>query len=674
MRTISLIFGTTNSVAVGTPDSLTEEIYEKSFKPFLTTLYQHPDIELTVHYTGVLLEWLQERHPELIMLINEMVKRGQIEVLGGSYYDTVLPLVPSNDRSAQIEALTTLVRRRFGKRPRGAWITELVWEPGMPSSLRRSGMEYIFVGESHLAGAGLRGAELLEPVITEDQGKTLLAFPISADISLFPFRSDPKHVIDRIAGCADESGRRVLSLVADGECFGYWNGSNSALYDEGWLTEFLQGLRAAKDTIVTTQPRRLWKRDGEHRKRYFPVTSYDEMMRWSLPVARRRELERLQNGRLSKSSRTFLQGGHFRQFLSKYAESNLMYAKTIHVNILVNQIRGDKYQKRAAREELWQGECHSAYWHGKRAGIYANASRKAVYSALISAEKTSRQRGVFKTHLSTEDFDMDGLTEYLYHGNEINMYVHRKGGMVFELDYLAKPWNYLDTFTRIREIYHDRIDDKYTTDSYPRRAFLDHFFSADDSIGSFGRMDYRELGGFLNKPYTEKECRKDAMDLTFCADGIIEGDGGAAPVHLEKRYRMKRNAIFVDYSIANRGEMDLKTCFGCEINLSFSSMDDAALKMSCQSDGALSDLPSGQSSVIGVDGFSCLDRKNGVTIQGNWDRRCELWVLPVEAGWADWSGKHVGYQSTCFLPRWHIALPAGESWRASLQLSFARTR
>jgi 4-alpha-glucanotransferase len=674
VKAISLIFGTTNTVAVGTPDGLTEEIYEKSFKPFLTTLYKYPDIDLTVHYTGVLLEWLQDRHPEFIMLINEMVKRGQIEVLGGSYYDTVLPLVPSNDRSAQIEALTTLVRRRFGKRPRGAWITELVWEPGMPSSLRRSGMEYVFLADSHFAGSGLRGAELLEPAITEDQGKTLLVFPVSAEISLFPFRSDPRHVIDRISGSASDSGRRVVSLIADGECFGYWNGSNRTLYDDGWLTEFLEGLRAAKNTIVTTHPRRLWKQDGEHRKRYFSVTSCDDMMKWSLPASRRREFERLQNGRLSKSSRTFLQGGHFRQFLSKYPEANLMYAKTMHANILVNQIRGDKYQKRAAREELWKGESHSAYWHGKRAGIYANASRKAVYSSLILAEKTSRQRGVFKTHLSTEDFDMDGLTEYLYHGNEINMYVHRKGGMVFELDYLAKPWNYLDTLTRIPEIYHDRIDEEYTIDTYPRRAFLDHFFDADEPIDSFDDMSYRELGSFLNRPYTVKECKKDTMDLTFGVDGNVGGNGEGAAVYLEKRYRMKRNAILVDYSIANRSSTELALCFGSEINLSFSSMDEAALKMSLQTEGTLSDLESGKSAVSKVNGFTCLDRKNGVTIQGNWDRQCELWVLPVEAGWTDWSGKHVGYQSTCLVPRWNVMLPSGAEWRASLQLSFARTR
>jgi alpha-amylase len=179
MRTISLIFGTNNGIATGTPEEQIEQLYQRAYKPFLTTLYTFPDIFLTLHYNGVLLEWFQERHPEFIMLLNEMIKRGQIELLGGTFYETVLPLIPSSDRTAQIELLTTMIRRRFGKRPRGAWVTELIWEPAMPSSLKRSGMEYIFLGDGHFIEAGLRENELLEPVFTEDQGKMLLVFPIS---------------------------------------------------------------------------------------------------------------------------------------------------------------------------------------------------------------------------------------------------------------------------------------------------------------------------------------------------------------------------------------------------------------------------------------------------------------------------------------------------------------
>ncbi|MBT3271778.1 MAG: DUF1926 domain-containing protein, partial [Spirochaetales bacterium] len=587
-------------------------------------------------------------------------------------YSTVLPLIPSSDRSGQIELLTTLLRRKFGKRPRGAWVTECVWEPGMPSSLKRSGMEYVFLDDSHFIGAGLRGDELYEPVITEDQGKAVLVFPISADMRLFPFRKDPAQVVDQIQSLSEDTGKRVITLIEDGECFGAWNGSGKTLYGEGWLVEFLESLRKLKGSVVSTRPGAWRIGEREYQKRYFPCTSYEEMMKWTLPVERRQEFDKLQRGKLSKNSRAYLRGGYFRQFLSKYTESNLLYAKMMHAHVLVNQIRGDKSLKKAAREELWRGEDHSAYWHGKRGGIYSNPIRKAAYCSLISAEKMSRQRGVFRSHISTEDFDMDGLTEYLYHGNELNMYVHRNGGMAFELDYLSRPWNYLDTFTRKREYFQEIIDGGQVADPYPRKAFLDHFMRKDEQISNFDRMTHSELGNFLTMPYDVKECRRDHMELVFAADGLVGKNGSRIPVSIEKRYRMKRNSIVVEYGITNRGTAPVEECFGSEINLSFASMDE--LQLSIQKKDSEKSIKSRLLNAGGTVGFSAADQKNKVLVQGNFAEETELWIVPVEAVWLEQNGRNRGYQSTCFLPRWSINLNPGELWKTSIALSFTKNK
>ena len=673
MGKINLVFGTNNAITTGTPDEEIETLYQRAFKPFLTTLYTFPDIALTLHYSGVLLEWFQDRHPEIIMLLNEMIKRGQIELLGGTYYETVLPMIPSSDRTAQIELLTTLIRRRFGKRPRGAWVTELIWEPSMPSSLNRSGMEYVFLEDSHFIDAGLRENELLEPVFTEDQGKMLLVFPVSAEVKLFPFTANPSRAVERIAGFASDEGRRVISVISDGEYFGHWKETGEILYKDGWLAGFLEALRTEKGTINTTHPGHYRQRDREYAKHYFSCTSYEEMMSWSLPTERAHELEKLKSGRLSRNNRAYLKGGYFRHFLSKYPESNLMYAKMIHTYVLVNQVRGDKYRKKAAREELWKGENHSAYWHGKRSGVYRNESRKAVYSALIAAEKTSRQRGVFKSHVSVEDFDSDGMNEYLFHGNELNMYVHRKGGMVFELDYMTNPWNYMDTFTRQSESYDDLLDTRRIVDMYPRKSFMDHFFSSTEKISDFENMTYSELGGFLLQPYDGKECRKEHLDLTLSARADVRIGSKTFPVLLEKRYRMKRNSISVDYTIKNESSDRFSVSFAPELNLSFACVNDSVLSLSIQRAGkAARTVSHGITSDTGVSGFAAKDGKNSVTIEGGWDKECDLWILPVDALWRDEEGNHAEYQSTCLLPVWPLTLSPNEVWKTALRLAFIR--
>lgn len=565
-----------------------------------------------------------------------MIKRGQIELLGGTFYETVLPMIPASDRAAQIELLTTQIRRTFGKRPRGAWVTELIWEPSMPSSLNRSGMEYIFLEDNHFIDAGLRENELLEPVLTEDQGKMLLVFPISADVKLFPFTANPARIVEHISALASDDNKRVISLIADGEYYGFWNDSGKILYEDGWLSDFLEALRNVKGTVITTHPGRYRQQDREYTKRYFSCTSYEDMMSWTLPAKRAHELKRLKSGRLSKNNRAYLKGGYFRHFLTKYPESNLMYAKMIHTYDLVNQVRGDRYRKKDAREELWKGENHSAYWHGKRGGVYLSSARKAVYSALITAENISRQRGVFKSHVSTEDFDFDGMGEYLFHGNELNMYVHRKGGMVFELDYMTEPWNYLDTFTRKTESYDDLLDTLRIVDSYPRKSFADHFFTSSEKIADFENMSYTELGEFLHLPYEAKECRKEQLELILFARADIKVGNKAFPLFLEKKYRMKRSSVSVDYTIKNESGDPISISFSPELNLSFPGVNNSSLSLAIRREGkADRNVSHGVVRDTATAGFTATDKLNNVTIQYGWDRQSELWIFPVEAVWLD---------------------------------------
>jgi alpha-amylase len=49
---------------VGNFDHVIEEAYQKAYAPFLQALALHPHIRLGLHYSGILLEWLEKRHPE----------------------------------------------------------------------------------------------------------------------------------------------------------------------------------------------------------------------------------------------------------------------------------------------------------------------------------------------------------------------------------------------------------------------------------------------------------------------------------------------------------------------------------------------------------------------------------------------------------------------------------
>ena len=155
---------------VGNFDDVVERAYQHSYLPFIDVLSRHPSIRLGLHFTGSLLELLERSHPEYFERLRAMAKSGQIEMIGGGYYEPILIAIPPADRHEQIIRLADYVEKHFGQRPRGAWLAERVWEPQLPSSLAPSGVGYTLVDDNHFLGAGFELNQLFGHYLAEDQG------------------------------------------------------------------------------------------------------------------------------------------------------------------------------------------------------------------------------------------------------------------------------------------------------------------------------------------------------------------------------------------------------------------------------------------------------------------------------------------------------------------------
>src|SRR5829696_1670026 len=105
----------------------------------LEALERHPGVRLSLHYTGPLLEWLRAERPDFIERLGTLVDRDQIEILGGGYFEPVLASLPEHDRVGQLLRMGDELETLFGRRPRGAWLAERVWEPDLPTSLVAGG-------------------------------------------------------------------------------------------------------------------------------------------------------------------------------------------------------------------------------------------------------------------------------------------------------------------------------------------------------------------------------------------------------------------------------------------------------------------------------------------------------------------------------------------------------
>ncbi|HNY21302.1 MAG TPA: 4-alpha-glucanotransferase, partial [Treponemataceae bacterium] len=111
IKTVKLCIGTACTLMPGLSQADHERRYQETFKPLVSSLYNLPELLFTLYLSGSLIDWLERYHPEFFMILEEMAGRKQIDILGGGYYAPLFPLIPPADRVAQIELLTTSLRK-----------------------------------------------------------------------------------------------------------------------------------------------------------------------------------------------------------------------------------------------------------------------------------------------------------------------------------------------------------------------------------------------------------------------------------------------------------------------------------------------------------------------------------------------------------------------------------
>src|SRR5579859_8068894 len=144
-------------------------VYEESYLPMVEALERHPGVRLSLHYTGSLLDWMEEAHPEFLERVARLAERNQVDMIGGGYYEPILPSIPDRDKVGQVRRLSERIQRDFGTAATGMWIAERVWEPGLPRLLREAGVEWTILDDVHFNNVGLEDEDLFGYYATEDQ-------------------------------------------------------------------------------------------------------------------------------------------------------------------------------------------------------------------------------------------------------------------------------------------------------------------------------------------------------------------------------------------------------------------------------------------------------------------------------------------------------------------------
>ncbi len=393
-----------------------EEAFETAYRPTLGALSRHPGLRFSLHCTGALWEWIEGFRPKAIDLVGEMVARGQLELIGGPFYEPVLALISRRDALGQIEKMREYLVRRFSYAPRGAWLAERVWQPDLPEVFEEAGVRFVFVDDTHLYTAGPEEDDPADFVHAESRGARVALYPIDRKLRYcIPFR-EPEDALARLEELAAK-GVRCATYADDGEKFGLWPGTNAWVWKGGWFERFLSALEKT-DSIVTAHPTETLRAIPGRGLAYPPTTSYEELGEWALPPSRqiqRHELiAELKEHDLLERARPLLRGGHFTVFLARYPEINLLHKRMLAVSQQLEQAEsalGTVLE--AAREAIYRSQVNCPYWHGLFGGLYAPVLRHVIPVEVQRAERLVCEALGSPAPALSADLDGDGHLELL---------------------------------------------------------------------------------------------------------------------------------------------------------------------------------------------------------------------------------------------------------------------
>ena len=708
MEKVAFLFCVHNHQPVGNFLHVLENAYEKAYLPFIEVLKKYPFMKISIHYTGVLWDFFEDHHPEFLNTLREMVKKGQLEMMTGGYYEPILAVIPDADKVGQIKRLTQTIKGEVGVTPQGMWLAERVWEPHLPKCLKEAGVEYITIDDYHFKKSGLKEEDLYGYYLTEEDGKVIKVFPGSETLRyIIPFHP-PEETLEYLSRLRDSSCAAIFA--DDGEKFGFWPYTYHSVYEEGWLERFFELIGKNLDWIEPMPLGAYAIREKPLGRIYLSCSSYMEMDEWSLPTEAMVEygkvVERFKGGPEGEKVRRFIKGGFWRNFFAKYPESNDMHKRVLHLREKI----GNAKKKPVPKDQdplhyLHQAQCNDAYWHGVFGGLYLPHLRHALYENLIRAETLFDE----KVHREKEwidleklDFNGDGDEEVILKNPEMVLLFSSRGGALLEMDDRSKAFNILGTLTRRKEGYHhnllesrvqslrdeastaetrtiheifdskeDGLDQHLHFDGYRRTSFLDHFIAEPMDFESFRRCQYQEEGDFIKEPY-EIEVRRNRkyQEVFFSRSGSLWKNGKRSPIKIEKSFSIptREKVVKASYQITYKGEKR-KTNFGIELNINLLAGDapDRYYEVpghrledrKLASMGALNDITE----------IHLVDKWNRIKVVLKTDRSCNLWRFPIETVSLSESGFERIFQGSCLLFYWPLDLEPEKRFEVGIELA-----
>lgn len=582
-------------------------VYENFYKPLMSYLYAHDKFKFSFYFSGAEFDYIKQKNPEFIELLKKLVNRKQTEVLGGGYYNPVFPLLFPQDRTGQVEMLSSTIRKNIGKRPRGIFLTASAWDPSLVTSFETCGMEYVQLDYSLIS----KEKNLFLPIVMADRGKSIKIIPTQTDF--YPIASDsPEQFIKKIVKHIEQvlskneqcnNSDRILILSFN---------KNTILQfmNESWCEEFLSLIfEKYSEKISLELPLNCVKNSTAYVQSYIHAGIASDVAKWAIEPFKEVEL---------KSNTVTIY-----DFLQTYKRSQALYNRMIFVSLLVNNCHGDKMRKKTAREYLWAAQNGDAYICKSSGILVSSQERQNAYRKLTDAEKLVRECEDFKESVVSFDYNCDGFKEYVCRMEKFNACITSRGGAIFELDVMKKSGNYADNMSRVIQL--DKCND-----NYEKGLFVDHLFEPEEYNNYINGRACKN-GVFSDKFYREVSFNPQKHEFLLETDSHFPSLNQT--INIRKKYIVSSSGIMVQYILKNTSPIALKAKFVVESNFAqtcFNIDSFNSYKIDVVNNSQIEEkTPAGLEFMKNVDAFQLTDTDNNIVFTFEPNEMANLVSYPI---------------------------------------------
>lgn len=553
--------------------------------------------KVSIYFSGRFLEALSKVNNSILGAILEKTKAGQIQWLGGGYFDPIFPLIPRKTQDLHIKKHLALLEQTLNVRPRGFVLPSYVWESECIDLLYRHGFEYTCLKQYQLQDSLWRYGTDKGFWTVEDRGKVLKVLSSSHNLSKHFVDGQYKKFIGQLNEISEHTSFTQLDLP--------FIRRNRGHFHEEWFDRLKKLLKRMKQDSLEVSFETL---DSQVDQQISGGTIY------------------LQPS-IGKSLGLKEHQTSCRDLLILQPECNYIHKKMIYIHKAIDsvenlKIRNDFYDMLLPAQSLYYYR-NSA----KTGGIRYVEDRQEIHSKLIDIEDRLRKlSGVRGLQVEVTDFFGNGAKEVLFANDQIAVIVEpKRGGVLRSLDYRPARHNLINSY-----LQSERSEGKGPIyQVFPMVGLRDVLCSKEDADLVHIPDWIHNESHILSQPMDfQIKPREDSSQLLLSGEQRIKFNQVEHIMQMDKvfTFKGKGSEFLWTQQLKNGSFREFDGYYGSLFNLSSSGIDVTACSLSVQ--GARVDIKNNHL-IEDVSKLIWKDKSKGISLHWEFHKPCKLFVRPI---------------------------------------------